>query len=124
MAAAAAVLAAGLAGQTPKAPPKSPAKSKPSSKTKKKTTSRAKSKKSAPRQTRPAPERYKAIEQELAARGYLRQEPSGNWTPGAVEALRSFQADRGLPATGKLDSLSLIELGLGPRPDKPAALPR
>ncbi len=66
-------------------------------------------------QLRPTPERYKEIEQALAARGYLNEEPTGKWGEGSVEALRAFQADHQLPPTGKLDSLSLIQLGLGPR---------
>lgn len=66
-------------------------------------------------QQRPSNERYKEIETALASRGYLGEEPSGKWGPGSVEALRAFQADHQLPPTGKLDSLSLIQLGLGPK---------
>lgn len=66
-------------------------------------------------QLRPSQERYKEIEQALAARGYLEEEPSGKWGDGSVQALRAFQTDHQLPPTGKLDSLSLIQLGLGPR---------
>ena len=65
-------------------------------------------------QLQPTTERYKEIEQALADRGYLTEEPTGKWGPASVEALRSFQADNELPATGRLDSLSLIHLGLGP----------
>lgn len=69
----------------------------------------------APRgQMHPTAERYKQIEEALAARGYLHDSPSGKWGPGSVEALRSFQADHQLPPTGKLDALSLEQLGLGP----------
>lgn len=64
-------------------------------------------------QLRPTNERYKEIETALASRGYLGEEPSGKWGSGSVEALRAFQADHQLPPTGKLDSLSLIQLGLG-----------
>ena len=76
-----------------------------------------KSKKAAgPRgQLRPTPERYKQIEEALAARGYLSEEPNGKWTPASVDALRSFQNDHDLPPTGRLDALSLIALGLGPK---------
>ena len=66
-------------------------------------------------QLRPTSERYKQIEQALAAKGYLGEEPSGKWGPGSVEALRAFQSDHQLPPTGKLDALSLTQLGLGPR---------
>lgn len=92
---------------------KPPAKSKrqtAKAKAKSKTTARARSR----GQTRPTPERYKQIEQALAARGYLTEEPTGKWGPASVEALRSFQSDNQLPPTGKLDALSLIQLGLGP----------
>ncbi len=66
-------------------------------------------------QLRPTNDRYKEIETALASRGYLGEEPSGKWGPPSVEALRAFQADHQLPPTGKLDSLSLIQLGLGPK---------
>lgn len=65
-------------------------------------------------QQRPTPERYKQIEEALAARGYLQEEPTGKWDSNSVEALRAFQADHELPPTGRLDARSLIELGLGP----------
>jgi hypothetical protein len=38
-----------------------------------------------------------------------------------VEALRRFQEDNGQEPTGKLDSLSLIKLGLGPNYDRESA---
>lgn len=79
---------------------------------------RPKSKTTPPRprgQLRPTTERYKEIETALASRGYLGEEPSGKWGPPSVDALRAFQADHQLPPTGKLDSLSLIQLGLGPK---------
>jgi peptidoglycan hydrolase-like protein with peptidoglycan-binding domain len=126
--AAAAVLAAALvlSAQTAKAPNASSkkattaAKRKAATKSKSKrpvTRARAKTK-AAPRargQVRPTSERYKQIEQALAARGYLNEEPNGRWGAPAVEALRAFQSDQQLPPTGKLDALSLIQLGLGPK---------
>jgi peptidoglycan hydrolase-like protein with peptidoglycan-binding domain len=128
--AAATVLAAALvlSAQTAKSPKPSTkktttsAKRKAAAKSKSKrpvTRARAKTKaktKAAPRargQMRPTSERYKQIEQALAARGYLNEEPNGKWGAPAVEALRAFQADQQLPPTGKLDALSLIQLGLG-----------
>lgn len=73
-------------------------------------------KKAAPRgQQRPTAERYREIEEALAARGYLLEEPSGKWGPNAVEALRNFQADHDLSPTGRLDALCLTQLGLGPK---------
>ncbi len=94
-----------------KPPAKSAAKKKSSAKSA--TRARSKKKKAAARpQLKPTPERYKQIEQALAARGYLREEPSGKWTPGAAEALRNFQSDNKLPPTGRLDARSLAGLGL------------
>ena len=99
------------------------AQTQPAEKTKKSTVQKKKKKTSktkkaaTPRgQQRPTPERYKQIEEALAARGYLLEEPTGKWSPGAVEALRNFQADHELPPTGRLDAQSLIQLGLGPQP--------
>jgi len=70
-------------------------------------------------QKAPTPERYKEIQQALASKGYLQSEtPSGVWDNSSVEALKKFQADQNLEPSGKLDSLSLIELGLGPKRDQ------
>ena len=66
-------------------------------------------------QTQPTPERYKEIQQALAQKGYFKGEISGQWGPDSVDALRRFQADQKLEADGKLGSLSLIALGLGPK---------
>ncbi len=118
-----AVYSAGQTSSTPKDTPKS----KKSTAKKKSTKARGKTSKSkktaaskkasGPRgQQHPTQERYKQIEEALAARGYLQEEPSGKWGPGSVEALRSFQADHQLPPTGRLDAQSLIQLGLGPSP--------
>jgi peptidoglycan hydrolase-like protein with peptidoglycan-binding domain len=68
-------------------------------------------------QKAPTPERYKEIQQALASKGYL-QSPSGVWDNSSVEALKKFQADQNLEPSGKLDSLSLIGLGLGPKRDQ------
>ena len=108
------------AGQTSSTPQETP-KTKKSTAKKKSTKSRGKTSKSkkaaGPRgQQHPTPERYKQIEEALAARGYLQEEPTGKWGPNAVAALRSFQADYQLPPTGRLDAQSLIQLGLGPSP--------
>lgn len=66
-------------------------------------------------QMRPAPERYREIQQALIDRGYLSGEASGEWTPDSVAALKRFQQDQRLDGNGKLDALSLIALGLGPK---------
>lgn len=66
-------------------------------------------------QTAPTLERYKEIQGALAKKGYLHGEASGVWNPDSADALRRFQQDQNLQASGKLDSLSIIALGLGPK---------
>ena len=90
----------------------------------KKASSAKRGKKGAPRvtwrnrQTAPAPERYKEIQDALAAKGYLKPEDAnGTWGPGSADALRKFQQEQNIEATGKINSLSLIALGLGPKRD-------
>lgn len=67
----------------------------------------------------PTPERYKEIQQALAARGYFSGEPDGNWGASSVDALKRFQHDQNLVEDGKIGSLALIALGLGPKRDTP-----
>jgi Putative peptidoglycan binding domain len=67
------------------------------------------------RQMQPTPERYKEIQQALVSRGYLRTDPSGTWDQETMDAMRRFQEDQNIDPTGKIDSLSLIALGLGPK---------
>ncbi|MCS6951437.1 MAG: peptidoglycan-binding protein [Bryobacteraceae bacterium] len=71
-------------------------------------------------QQQPTPERYREIQEALIARGYLEGPPSGSWGPESIEALRKFQQDNRLEPTGKINSLSLIALGLGPKRDSAA----
>ncbi len=66
-------------------------------------------------QQAPTPERYREIQQALATKGYLPGEPNGEWGPNSVEALKRFQTDQNLTPDGKLNSLSLIAMGLGPK---------
>jgi phage tail tape-measure protein len=80
------------------------------------------------RQMAPTPDRYKEIQQALVAKGYLQAEDAnGGWNQNSVDALKRFQADQNIEASGKINSLSLIALGLGPKRDtaslKPAAEP-
>lgn len=74
-------------------------------------------------QQQPTPERYREIQQALIDRGFLEGEPTGRWDPASVEALKRFQADQQLQPTGKIDALSLIRLGLGPRRQNLAVAP-
>jgi len=39
----------------------------------------------------------------------------GTWGPESVEALKRFQREQNLTEDGKIGSLSLIALGLGPK---------
>jgi len=74
------------------------------------------------RQAAPSADRYREIQEALAARGYLSPaEANGTWGPSSTEALKRFQAEQTLGSTGKIDSLSLIALGLGPKHDSSPA---
>ena len=66
-------------------------------------------------QQAPTTDRYKEIQQALATKGYLQGEPNGEWGADSVDALKRFQADQNLTPDGKLNSLSLIAMGLGPK---------
>src|SRR5437588_11092365 len=74
------------------------------------------------RQQAPSPERYREIQEALAAKGYLRSPATGSWNQDSADALRRFQQDQHLDATGKLNSRSLIALGLGPKTESPAEI--
>lgn len=63
----------------------------------------------------PTPERTKEIQAALVQRGYMPGEPSGSWDADSTAAMKRFQKDQNLEADGKLNSLSLIALGLGPK---------
>ena len=70
------------------------------------------------RQMSPSPDRYREIQGALAAKGFLTpEEATGTWNQASSDALKKFQADQNLESSGKINSLSLIALGLGPRRD-------
>jgi len=72
----------------------------------------------------PAPERYKEIQDALVVKGYLKPEDAnGSWSPASTEALKKFQSEQNLDSSGKINSLSLIALGLGPKHETTAAKP-
>src|SRR6266567_2637362 len=56
-------------------------------------------------QAAPTADRYKQIQEALVKKGYLQGEPSGKWDQDSTDALRRFQQDQNLQASGKLDSL-------------------
>jgi murein L,D-transpeptidase YcbB/YkuD len=70
-------------------------------------------------QQQPTQERYKEIQQALADRGYFNGQADGTWGPESVDALKRFQREQNLTDDGKLGSLSLIALGLGPKRAEP-----
>jgi hypothetical protein len=71
----------------------------------------------------PTPERYQEIQQALVSKGYGPGTPDGVWVPDWVAALKHYQQDQKLEATGKLNALSLITLGLGPKREPVGATP-
>jgi hypothetical protein len=76
------------------------------------------------RQSAPTADRYREIQQALAAKGYLKPEDAtGVWNQGSVDALKRFQAEQKIESTGKINSLSLIALGLGPKHETAEAKP-
>lgn len=110
---------AAVSGQTnPAAPKATGAKARPRSRTAASKTTKGKRtirRASAPRQLAPTKERYQQIQQALASKGYFSGDPNGVWGPDSTESLKRFQADQNLSPDGKLTSLSLIALGLGPK---------
>jgi len=66
-------------------------------------------------QREPDTERYKEIQRSLANKGYFAGPVNGTWNADSVEALKRFQRDENIGDDGKLGSLSLIALGLGPK---------
>jgi len=77
------------------------------------------------RQTAPSPDRYREIQGALAAKGFLSPEDAtGTWNQTSSDALKKFQAEQNLESSGKINSLSLIALGLGPKRDPSPAAPK
>ena len=64
-------------------------------------------------QAAPTTDRINEIQGALARNGAYTGEPSGKWDDSTVEAMKKFQAARGLNPTGKMDALTLQKLGLG-----------
>lgn len=116
--------AGGTAAAKSKAKTASSTASKKSSATAKRHTTAKRRKPARPSyQTHPTPDRYKEIQQSLADKGYFKGEVNGVWGADSNEALKRFQSDHKLPDDGKLNSLSLIQLGLGPKHESAALHP-
>jgi hypothetical protein len=76
------------------------------------------------RQLAPTAERYRQIQEALASKGYLHPEnATGTWDQNSVDALKRFQSEQNIESNGKINSLSLIALGLGPKHDAAAIKP-
>jgi peptidoglycan hydrolase-like protein with peptidoglycan-binding domain len=74
-------------------------------------------------QQQPTPERYKEIQQALADKGYFHGPVDGAWGADSTDALKRFQREQNLEEDGKIGSLSLIALGLGPQRGTASPLP-
>ncbi|WP_321475813.1 peptidoglycan-binding protein [uncultured Paludibaculum sp.] len=69
----------------------------------------------------PTEDRVREIQQALTAKGYA-VDANGVWGQESTEALKKFQEDQNInnmSGRGKLDSLTLIALGLGPKREPP-----
>jgi len=66
-------------------------------------------------QRSPTRERYREIQTALKEHGYDPGPIDGQWGPKTSAALKRFERDNNLRADGRLDSLALIVLGLGPK---------
>jgi peptidoglycan hydrolase-like protein with peptidoglycan-binding domain len=71
----------------------------------------------------PSQDRYREIQQALIDKGYLQGEATGAWDATSVTALNRFKQDQNQKADGRLDSRSLIALGLGPKKDSYISVP-
>ena len=76
------------------------------------------------RQMIPSPDRYREIQGALASKGFLNpEEATGTWNQASSDALKKFQTEQNLESSGKINSLSLIALGLGPKRESASAAP-
>jgi peptidoglycan hydrolase-like protein with peptidoglycan-binding domain len=64
-------------------------------------------------QKAPTVERVSEIQQALAKNGSYSGSPNGKWDDSTVNAMKKFQAGRGLNPSGRLDAKTLQQLGLG-----------
>jgi hypothetical protein len=65
----------------------------------------------------PDTDRLREIQNALADKGYFKGDVNGAWNADSVAALKQFQTDKSITPDGKINSLSLIGLGLGPKHD-------
>ena len=108
--------------QTSQEPPKAPAArpaptTPPRAQPRRRTAARRRAAAPGRTQQLPSRERFAEIQKALAAAGYDPGPTDGVWGSKSVVALQAYQRDQGLEPTGKIDALSLIRLGLGPKYD-------
>jgi len=92
--------------------PQSATTSKPKTR-KKSSTSRKKGTPISRAQTAPTPDRVREIQTALQEKGAFEGQPNGKWDLATVEAMKKYQASNNLTPTGKIDALTLKQLGLG-----------
>ncbi len=66
-------------------------------------------------QMRPSRERVHQIQQALLDAGFNPGPVDGLWGSNSADAMLDFQEAHDLDPTGRIDALSLIQLGLGPK---------
>jgi len=64
-------------------------------------------------QAAPSADRINEIQGALAKNGVFAGDSTGKWDDATADAMKKFQAKRGLNPTGKLDAPTLQKLGLG-----------
>lgn len=103
-----------------KATPKSPSSRKATGKSSKKTVAARPPRPVTPQQ--PTSDRYREIQQALIDKGFLEGTPSGQWDTQSVAAFKKFEQSQNLREDGKIDSMALIALGLGPERTQTASV--
>jgi hypothetical protein len=61
----------------------------------------------------PSADRIEQIQRALSRSGFYQGDPTGRWDANTIGAMKSFQQAHGITPTGKIDALSLQQLGLG-----------
>lgn len=80
---------------------------------KKKSSTRSRRKPKVKGQTAPTPDRIKDIQAALQKDGSYEGELTGKWDAATADAMKRYQDKNGIPATGKIDAVTLEKLGLG-----------
>ncbi len=113
----------GFASRDSKSPQTTTSKKVPSKTTHSASSKRRRTAHAQAYQLHPDADRYQQIQQALTDKGYFKGDVNGQWSDDSVDALKRFQADQKLEPDGKINSLTLIGLGLGPKRDGTTAGP-